>query len=89
MAYDSSNLSALTYANGFTLWHYKTNDIATDVDTAGYFNDAAGMLRVGDFIFGNFDLGGTPSHGVMIVVSNVGGVVDVSNAVAFGGANTD
>ena len=42
MAYNSSNLSALTYANGFTLWHYKTNDTAAVVDTAGYFNNAAG-----------------------------------------------
>jgi hypothetical protein len=89
MAYDSSNLSALTYANGFTLWHYKTNDDAAAVDTAGYFNEAAGMLRVGDFVFGNFDLDGTPSHGVMVVVANAAGVVDLSDAVAFGGANTD
>jgi hypothetical protein len=87
MAYDSSNLSALTYANGFTLWHYKTNDDDVTVETVGYFNDAAGMLRVGDFIFGNFDLDGTPSHGVMVVLSNAGGVVDVSEAVAFGDAN--
>jgi hypothetical protein len=26
MAYDPTNLSALSYANGFTLWHYKTTD---------------------------------------------------------------
>jgi hypothetical protein len=89
MAYDSHNLSALTYANGFTLWHYKTNDTAAVVDTSGYFNDAAGMLRVGDFIFGNFDLDGTPSHGVMVVRSNAAGVVDTADAVAFGGTNTD
>ena len=89
MAYDSSNLSALTYANGFTLWHYKTNDTAAAVDTSGYFNNAAGMLRVGDFIFGNFDLDGTPSHGVMVVRSNTGGEVDVSDAVAFGSVNAD
>jgi outer membrane protein assembly factor BamB len=89
MAYDSNNLSALTYANGFTLWHYKTDDTAAVVDTAGYFNVAAGMLRLGDFIFGNFDLDGTPSHGLMVVLSNAGGVVDVSDAVVFGGGNTD
>ncbi len=89
MAYNSSNLSALTYANGFTLWHYKTNDDAAVVDTSGYFNDAAGMLRVGDFIFGNFDLDRTPSHGVMVVLSNAGGVVDVADAVAFGADNND
>jgi hypothetical protein len=87
MAYDPSNLSALTYANGFTLWHYRTADAAAVVDTSGYFNDAAGMLRVGDFIFGNF--GGTPGHGVMAVLSNSGGVVDVADALAFGDNNLD
>jgi hypothetical protein len=89
MAYDSNNLSALTYANGFTLWHYKTNDDDAVVDTAGYFNDAAGMVRVGDFIFGNFDLDGTPSHGVLVVLSNTGGVVDVADVTSFGAVNTD
>ena len=89
MAYDSSNLSALTYANGFTLWHYKTADTAAVVDTSGYFNNAAGMLRVGDFIFGNFGLDSTPSHGVMVVLSSAAGLVDVGDAVGFGGANTD
>jgi hypothetical protein len=45
------------------------------------------MLRVGDFIFGNFDLDGTPSHGVMVVLANSAGVVDVADAIAFD--NTD
>ena len=89
MAYDSNNLSALTYANGFTLWHYKTPDTAIDVDSAGYFNPAAGMLRVGDFIFANASITGTMESGVFIVGSNTGGVVDVSDITGFGGADTD
>jgi hypothetical protein len=89
MAYDPSNLSALAYANGFTLWHYKTTDIATDVDDSGYFDEAANMLRVGDFIFGNTDTDGTPAHGVFVVLTNTGGVVDVSDMTAFGDANVD
>ena len=48
MAYLSKNLSVLAYANGFTLWHYATADLAAEVDTAGYFNAAADMLRAGD-----------------------------------------
>jgi hypothetical protein len=79
MAYDASNLSALTYANGFTLWHYKTPDSAAAVDTTGYFNEAASMLRVGDFIFANADIDATVESGVFVVASNSGGVVDVSN----------
>lgn len=89
MAYNPKNLSALTYANGFTLWHYKTPDGATTVDTTGYFNAAANMLRVGDFVFVNTDINATTASGVMIVVSNSAGVVDVSNMNAFGLVNSD
>jgi outer membrane protein assembly factor BamB len=85
MAYDSNNLSALTYANGFTLWHYKTPDAADAVDTTGYFNDAAGMLRVGDFIFANTGTTG----GVFVVNANAGGVVNVADITGFGGADMD
>jgi hypothetical protein len=87
MAYDASNLSALTYANGFTLWHYKTADAATDVDISGYFNEAASMLRVGDFIFANANVDATMQSGVFIVASNSGGVVDVSDITGFGTSN--
>lgn len=89
MAYDASNLSALTYANGFTLWHYKTPDLASDVDTTGYFNDAATMLRVGDFLFANANIDATVESGVFIVASNTGGVVDVTDITGFGVPNTD
>ena len=89
MAYDASNLSALTYANGFTLWHYKTPDAAADVDTSGYFNEAASMLRVGDFIFANANVDATMESGVFIVATNSGGVVDLANFTGFGMSNTD
>jgi hypothetical protein len=89
MAYDASNLSALTYANGFTLWHYKTPDTAADVDTNGYFNEAASMLRIGDFILANADVDATMQSGVFIVASNSGGVVDVTDVTGFGTSNMD
>ena len=60
MAYQSKNLSALGYANGFTLWHYRTSDLAAEVDNAGYFNAASRMVRVGDFILLNAGLGARP-----------------------------
>ncbi len=89
MAYNPANLSALAYANGFTLWHYKTPDLATTVDTTGYFNQAANMLRVGDFVFANTNTGGAVESGVFIVRTNAGGVVDVSNITTFGLLNSD
>jgi uncharacterized membrane protein len=89
MAYQSKDLSALGYANGFTLWHYRTGDLAAEIDNAGYFNGASRMVRVGDFILLNAGLLTTPTHGVAVVVANAGGVVDVTNVTTFGAVNTD
>lgn len=89
MAFNSQNLSVLAYANGFTLWHYTTADPAATVDTAGYFNSAAGMLRLGDMIFANVATAGTPGAGVYHVRVNSGGTVDVSNITSIGDTNTD
>jgi hypothetical protein len=60
MAFVSKDLSVLSYANGFTLWHYTTADAAAVVDSAGYFNDASHMLRAGDILVANVDTDGTP-----------------------------
>ena len=89
MAYQSKDLSALGYANGFTLWHYRTSDLAAVVDDGGYFNAASRMVRIGDFILLNAGIGTTPTHGVVVVVANAGGAVDVTNVTTFGAVNTD
>lgn len=89
MAYNAKNLSVLAYANGFTLWHYTTTDLATAVDGAGYFSGATDMVRVGDMILANTDTGGANATGVFVVAANAGGVVDAANMVPFNGANTD
>lgn len=85
MAYASKDLSVLAYANGFTLWHYTTADLAADVDTSGYFNDAADMLRVSDIIVANTGSG----SGFFLVNANAAGVVDVADMTAVGAADTD
>ena len=89
MAYRSQDLSALAYANGFTLWHYRTSDSAADVDNARYFDAAGRMLRVGDFIMLCAGVEGVSSYGVCVVASNANGSVDVTNLTAFGAFNTD
>ncbi len=89
MAFNSKDLSVLAYANGFTQWHYRTADLDTDVDTTGYFNAAADMLRVGDMILANTDVNGTPKAGIFVVSSNAAGVVDVDNLTQFGGTDVD
>jgi len=89
MAYASKDLSVLAYANGFTLWHYTTIDLAADVDTTGYFNGASDMLRVGDIIVANVDTDGAPASGFYLVNANAAGVVDVADMTAVGAADTD
>lgn len=89
MSFQSKNLSVLAYANGFTLWHYGTVDTAADVDSAGYFNGAADMVRVGDMILANVDTDGTPAAGIFLINANAGGTVDVADLTAVGGADTD
>jgi len=84
MAYSGKNLSVLSYANGFTLWHYTTTDLATAVAGSGYFNSASGMVCVGDVILANVDTDGTPQTGVFVVVNaNSAGVVDCSDFTRF------
>ena len=88
MAYVAKNLSVLAYANGFTLWHYTTPDVPNTVYTAGYFNPAADMIRVGDIILANAETGGAAKAGLFLVSSNSGGVVDVNDMTQIGAADT-
>ena len=53
MAYKPSDLSVIAYANGFTLWHYKTEDSPAAVQEKGYFDETGDMLRIGDRIMVN------------------------------------
>jgi len=50
MSFLPSGLSALTNANGFTLWHYRTEDSRTTVLAPGYFASAGTMLQPGDIV---------------------------------------
>jgi hypothetical protein len=51
MAFTIRDLSVLAYANGFTLWHYKTGiDSLAGVASDDYFSDASDMMATGDMI---------------------------------------
>jgi hypothetical protein len=51
MAFAIRNLSVLAYANGFTLWHYKSSKDTLDRISGGnYLGDASDMLTAGDLI---------------------------------------
>ena len=51
MSFAARELSVLAYANGFTLWHYRT--AADDLLGSGYFDSAQELLREGDQIIAN------------------------------------
>jgi hypothetical protein len=78
MAFDSSNLSVLAYANNFTLWHYASVDNSGTITGANYFNSASEMMRVGDLMVINIDTDGTPSTKFYIVTGNSGGTVAIT-----------
>jgi hypothetical protein len=59
MAFMLRNLSVLAYANGFTLWHYKSGpDKLSQTTRAGYFSDAADLLAPGDMMMLSAEEGG-------------------------------
>lgn len=89
MAYQSRDLSVLAYANGFTLWHYTTADAAASVDSAGYFNAAADMLRAGDIVIANVDTESTPKAGLFFIAQAANGVVDTADMTQIGAVNAD
>lgn len=89
MALVKTDLSLLAYGAGNSLWFYGTNDLATVVDTSGYFNNVSDMVQVGDLIFAHVDKDGTPGFGVFAVTANAGGVVDVADLTNFAATDTD
>ncbi len=97
MAYLSKNISVLAYANGFTLWHYSSEDTAAEILADSYFDDAANLLRRGDLIVMNTDTEGSPETRVSAVRAIAAGAVTLGNepnkasfvANASGGATVD
>lgn len=75
MAFAARNLSVLSYANGFTLWHYTTVDSLNDVLAANYFNDASDMLRKGDMIVTNANNSAAIENAVLFIGDVANGVV--------------
>jgi hypothetical protein len=84
--------------NAPQMWLYKTNDLVTAVDGAGYFDNGAttntgmrNIMRVGDLIYVHANAAGTtPTYG-LVIVTQVGstGIIDVTNAVALGAIDSD
>ena len=53
MAFNSRNLSVIAYAQGFTLWYYKTGDYLKDIQDGYFPKNALDLMNVGDIIIIN------------------------------------
>lgn len=66
------NLSVLAYANGFTLWHYKTEAGGLpDATLREFFHDASDLLASGDMVMVSSPEGGR----VLCVAAGEAGMV--------------
>ena len=79
MSMNSKNLSVLAYANGFTLWHYRTEDTKATVLGAGYFDAVQNIFNVGDLIITSTDVEGERTTTMLVVKNLVNGNVQVAN----------
>jgi hypothetical protein len=73
--------------NAPQMWSYTSADAIATVNTSGYFNDAADLLKVGDLMYVRDSA--TPTASLVIVLSNTGTVVDVSDGTAISVADAD
>ena len=92
MAYDVKGLMLVAGSkagNAPQVWTYKSDDLAADIDGAGYFNDASSILKVGDLMYIHADADSAATFGLAVVNSNSGGVVDITSLTAIGAVDSD
>ena len=97
MAFEKSNLTLLSHGNGFGHYRYDTVDTHADVDSSGYFNNAADEinLSIGDLVdvvvWGTAVRTGTISTYGRHIVNDVtaAGVVDTSDVTVGVVTDTD
>lgn len=91
MALNLSNLAVQvqTATDLPRIFIYKTTDAIADVNTAGYFNNAAKILKVLDTIFVYSSTGGTPALNIVYVNSNDGSTVDITDGTTVAATDTD
>ena len=91
MAYSITGLQPIggqsKAGNAPQMWSYSSADAIATVNTSGYFNDAADVLKVGDLIY-VYD-SATPTASLAVVLSNTGTVVDVSDGTSLSVADAD
>jgi len=95
MAFNSANFQPIggqsKAGNAPQVWSYTTEDTAATVDTSGYFNAVASLVKVGDIIWRvTTSSGAVSTAGYHVVMTNTSaGVVNVSDTTASTVTNTD
>ena len=96
MTFDRRYMTLASFGGGpgnFKLYHLLTADAAAAVDTAGYFDDFAGQLDIGDLIFAvtvdDVDAPTSVSGVSLHVVNAAGQTMDVSNSLLAAIGDTD
>lgn len=92
MAYSDTGfatIGASKAGNAPSIYTYSTADAIGDVNTAGYFNALSSILKVGDIIFCYTSVGGSAAMSIVYVVSNSGGVVDVTDGLTVTATDSD
>ena len=69
------------------MFSYSSADAIAAVNSEGYFNEVAKDVAVGDIIFVRDS--NTPTMNIVVVLSNTGTVVDVSDGTAITVADAD
>lgn len=75
--------------NAPSIHTYSTADAIGDVNTSGYFNSVASLVKVGDIIFCYTSTGGTAAMSIVWVNSNTGSVVDVTDGLTVTATDSD
>tara|TARA_Y100000004_G_scaffold138997_2_gene157755 strand:- start:1754 stop:2023 length:270 start_codon:yes stop_codon:yes gene_type:complete len=89
MAYSASGLTRIGGGSGVNLWHYTTTDTIATVNTAGYFNDAIGMIRSLDPIFAVTSTGGTPVMSIVYAKDVSASAIDVTDGLTVTATDSD
>lgn len=89
MAYSASGLTSLASGSGVNLWHYTTTDTIATVNTAGYFNDAIGMIRSLDVIIAVTSTGGTPVISLVYAKDVSSSAIDVTDGLTVTATDSD
>ena len=71
------------------LFTYTTTDAVGTIDGAGYFNDVAKDVAVGDVIISVTSTGGTLASSIHTVVSNTGSVVAICYGTTIAQTDSD